>query len=75
FRRARCKLESSISVIDQTEVIKAILQHVGLWEVQKRPPPAELYAADYSQKVTTCCYQSNQFSLLKQFTASLSSRL
>jgi len=28
-----------ISFIDQPEVIKAILQHVGLWETQKRPPP------------------------------------
>ena len=41
-----------ISFIDQPEVIKAILQHVGLWETQKRPPPktklppSELYAAE-----------------------------
>jgi len=41
-----------ISVIDQPEVIKAILLHVGLWETQKRPPPktklppSEYYAAE-----------------------------
>ena len=28
-----------ISVIDQPEVVKHILQHLGLWEMQKRPPP------------------------------------
>jgi len=28
-----------ISFIDQPEVIKAILRHVGLWEKQSRPPP------------------------------------
>jgi hypothetical protein len=28
-----------ISVIDQPEVVKQILQHLGLWEMQKRPPP------------------------------------
>ncbi len=39
-------------VIDQPEGIKAILQHIGLWVTQKRPPsenktpPSEYYAAD-----------------------------
>jgi len=28
-----------ISFIEQAEVIKQILQHLGLWEAQKRPPP------------------------------------
>jgi hypothetical protein len=28
-----------ISFIDQSEVIKAILQHIGLWERESRPPP------------------------------------
>jgi len=28
-----------ISVIDQPDVVKHILQHLGLWEMQKRPPP------------------------------------
>lgn len=28
-----------ISFIDQPEVVKHILQHLGLWEMQKRPPP------------------------------------
>jgi hypothetical protein len=28
-----------ISFIDQPEVVKNILQHLGLWEIQKRPPP------------------------------------
>ena len=28
-----------ISVIDQPEVIKAILRHLNLWVTQKRPPP------------------------------------
>ena len=28
-----------ISVIEQPEVIKKILKHLGLWEVKARPPP------------------------------------
>jgi len=28
-----------ISFIEQAEVIKQILQHLGLWQAQKRPPP------------------------------------
>ena len=28
-----------IRVIDQPDVVKQILQHLGLWEMQKRPPP------------------------------------
>ena len=28
-----------ISFIDQPGVIKAILQHVGLWKKESRPPP------------------------------------
>ena len=28
-----------ISFIEQPEVVKQILQHLGLWEAQKRPPP------------------------------------
>jgi len=42
-----------ISFIDQPEVIKAILQHIGLWERESRPPPktkappSDCYAADY----------------------------
>ena len=33
-----------ISVIDQPEVVKQILQHLGLWEMQKRPSPSDYYA-------------------------------
>ena len=28
-----------ISFIDQSEIIKAILRHVGLWERESRPSP------------------------------------
>jgi hypothetical protein len=41
-----------ISFIDQPEVIKAILQHIGLWVFEKAPPPktkappSEYYADD-----------------------------
>jgi len=28
-----------ISFIDKPEVVKEILQHLGLWQAQKRPPP------------------------------------
>jgi hypothetical protein len=28
-----------ISFIEQPEVVKQILQYLGLWEAQKRPPP------------------------------------
>ena len=28
-----------IAVIEQPEIIKKILQHVGLWELKSRPPP------------------------------------
>ena len=42
-----------IALIEREEIIRKILKHLGLWHVQKRPPPrihsppAELYA-DYS---------------------------
>jgi len=48
-----------ISFIDQPEVIKAILQHVGLWGTQKRSPPktklppSEYYAAEH---IPACDY-------------------
>jgi len=41
-----------ISFIDQPEVVKHILQHLGLREMQKRPPPkvnslpSDYYAAE-----------------------------
>jgi hypothetical protein len=35
-----------ISVIDQPEEVKQILQHLGLWEMQKRPPP-KINSPDY----------------------------
>lgn len=42
-----------ISVIEQTEVIKAILQHVGLWETQnlnhKKPNYYNIVARDFNQ--------------------------
>ena len=28
-----------IAFIEQEEIIRKILKHVGLWDVQKRPPP------------------------------------
>ena len=28
-----------ISVIEDEEVIKKILKHLGLWEIKQRPPP------------------------------------
>jgi len=28
-----------IACVDQPDVVKHILQHLGLWETQKRPPP------------------------------------
>ena len=33
------RLCANIGVIDQPEVIKVILQHVGLWKRECRPPP------------------------------------
>jgi hypothetical protein len=45
-----------ISFIDQPEVIKAILQHVGLWETQKRPPPktkSPLLVGTYDEQRST----------------------
>ena len=50
------KCQSSMKIIafiEQEEIVKKILKHVGLWEVKCRPPPKihsppeELYA-DYS---------------------------
>jgi hypothetical protein len=36
----KCKgAKKIINFIDQPEIIKAILQHVGLWGFEKRPPP------------------------------------
>jgi hypothetical protein len=36
----QCKAAMKIiSFIDQPGVVKQILQHLGLWEMQKRPPP------------------------------------
>ena len=44
-----------IAFIEDDEVIKKILKHLGLWEVKKRPPPkatgppkAPEYSIDYS---------------------------
>ena len=43
----KCKWTMKIiSVKDQPEVIKAIRQHVGLWETRKRPPPSEYHAEE-----------------------------
>jgi hypothetical protein len=28
-----------ISVIEQNEIVKKILKHLGLWEIKPRPPP------------------------------------
>jgi hypothetical protein len=28
-----------IAIIEQEQIVKKILKHVGLWDVQKRPPP------------------------------------
>lgn len=37
-----------ISVIE--EVIKKILEHLGLWEIKQRPPPKPAqYSIDYSE--------------------------
>ena len=50
----KCKGAMKInSFIDQPGVIKAILQHIGLWERESRPPPktkappSDCYAADH----------------------------
>ena len=32
-------IQKSYIVIEQPEVIKKILKHLGLWEVKARPPP------------------------------------
>jgi len=44
-----------ISVIENEDVIKKILKHLGLWEVKPRPPPKAIgpqknpeYSIDYS---------------------------
>jgi hypothetical protein len=44
-----------ISVIEDQDVIKKILRHLGLWEVKPRPPPKATrlpktpeYSIDYS---------------------------
>jgi len=44
-----------ISFIEDEEVIKKILKHLGLWEVKPRPPPKAIgsqknheYSIDYS---------------------------
>ncbi|MBA7715845.1 MAG: hypothetical protein KAV87_38815 [Desulfobacteraceae bacterium] len=44
-----------ISVIEDEEIIKKILKHLGLWEVKPRPPPKATepqktpeYSMDYS---------------------------
>jgi len=45
----------AISAIEDEEVIKKILKHLGLWEVKPRPPPKAIgptklpeYSIDYS---------------------------
>lgn len=45
----KCKGSMKIlSFIDQPEVIKAILQHIGLWERESRPPPkTKASSSDY----------------------------
>jgi len=36
-----------ISFIEDSQVIKKILKHLGLWEVKPRPPPREIKAAPF----------------------------
>jgi len=50
-----CGEIKGISVIEDGEVIKKILKHIGLWEVKARPPPKATapqkireYSIDYS---------------------------
>jgi len=41
-----------ISVIEDEEVIKKILKHLGLWDRKARPPPKQKsheYSIDYSE--------------------------
>jgi hypothetical protein len=36
-------------MIEDEEVIKKILKHLGLWEIKQRPPPKACeYSTDYS---------------------------
>ena len=37
-----------ISVIEDEEVIKKILKHLGLWDIKTRPPKVPEYSIDYS---------------------------
>ena len=38
----KCQGEMRISFIDQPEVIKKVLQHLGLWEESQAPPNGDL---------------------------------
>jgi hypothetical protein len=46
-----------ISVIEDEDVIKKILKHLGLWDIKERPPPKDAgppkvpeYSIDYSHR-------------------------
>ena len=40
-----------ITVIEDEEIIKKILKHLGLWEVKARPPPKPRHAAERNETV------------------------
>ena len=67
-----------ISVIEDQDVIKKILKHLGLWEVNPRPPPrntkSQLLSTephiDYSD--TQVCPSDNGFYVDPEYPADLS---
>jgi hypothetical protein len=47
-----------IAIIEQEQIVKKILKHVGLWDVQKRPPsrsnsPPSILVTDYADIQST----------------------
>jgi hypothetical protein len=38
-----------ISVIDDEDIIKKILKHLGLWEIKARPPPKPRHAVERTE--------------------------
>jgi len=36
-----------ISFIDDSEIIKKILNHLGMWDVKRKPPPLSLILVMY----------------------------
>ena len=49
-------LEKIISFIEDPTVIRKILQHLGRWEIQERPPPKKIISSRTVEPIPEECW-------------------